>query len=400
MLQRLRYLEKIRPYYDNYRIKLITGIRQSGKSVLMRQMRDELEAQEKKVVYLDFSDATVARECMDVRRIPGYIGSRWKKRGKKRKCYVFLDSVQKIPNWSLACQILLLSKMSVFVAGNGAPLLTPEAERDLSGNYVEFHVRPFVYKELRDYADELGREVSVNDYVQYGGFPKRIEYDDREEMLRYLDGVGVDAVRDAIGGCKIQREAVFQSMADFLMTSIGKAPSANAVHARLKEEGLTCSINTVMKYMDYMETAGIIHRVPFYSARTGGKLESRAKIYAGDVAFHTVRMPQDADLAYNMENVVYNELVNMGYTLSAYAHKGGDVSFLAEKNGREYLVQVAERVAKKRVREKEFRPLNKLDNARKKILITTDEKDYSTSTVEHIRLKDFLMMEDLRGTSV
>ena len=91
------------------------------------------------------------------------------------------------------------------------------------------------------------------------------------------------------------------------------------------------------------------------------------------------------------------ELVNMGYTLSAYAHKGGDVSFLAEKNGREYLVQVAERVAKKRVREKEFRPLNKLDNARKKILITNDEKDYSTSTVEHIRLKDFLMMEDLRG---
>ena len=397
MLQRLRYLEKIRPYYDNNRIKLITGIRQAGKSVLMGQMRDELEAQGKKVVYLDFADAAVARECMDARKIPGYIGSRWKRRGKKRKCYVFLDSVQKIPNWSRACQLLLLSKMSVFVAGNGAPLLTPEAEKDLAGNYIEFRVRPFVYKELRDYAAELGREASVKDYVQYGGFPKRIEFDDKEEMLRYLGGVGADAVWDAVVGCKIQKEAAFQSMADFLMTSNGQTLSANAVHARLKEEGLVCSINTVMKYMGCLETACIIHRLPFYSARAGGKLESRAKLYDEDVALNTARQPQDADFTRNMENVVYNELVNMGYKLFAYTHKSGIVDFLAEKGGREYFVQVAESVSKKKEREKEFRLLNKLENSRKKILITNDEKKYSTSVVEHIRLKDFLMMEDLQG---
>ena len=112
-----------------------------------------------------------------------------------------------------------------------------------------------------------------------------------------------------------------------------------------------------------------------------------------------LRRPKgSADSAANLENIVYNELIYMGYTLSAYAHRGGEsIDFLAEKDGREYFVQAAESIAEKGEREKKLRLLNKLDNSRKKLIITNDEEDYSTSVVEHIRLKDFLTMEDLRG---
>ena len=396
MLQRIRYLEQIRPFYDSECVKIITGVRHAGKSVLMGQIRDELAGKGKKTLYLDFADPAIASEYRDAQSVFGYIGSRWKRRGKQPVCYVFLDGVQNLADWSIVCRILLLSKVSLFVAGSGAPLLTTEAMRNLSGKYVEFRVRPFVYKELCAYAAEMGKEVPVKDYLLYGGLSRRLDSVDRTEIIRYLGGLNAEALRDAVVGCNIRRETIFRRVADFVLTA-GQSLTANAIHDWLKEEELSCSVNTVMKYLVNLEEACIVRRLTCYSARARRKLEFPVKFYAEDVAFRTVRQPQNVDLARNLENVVYNELVFMGYTLSSYVYQGESIDFLAEKDGREYLVQVAESVAKKREREKEFRLLNKLDNSRKKLIITSDEEDYSTSAVEHIRLKDFLMMKDLRG---
>lgn len=399
MLQRKRYIERVRPLYDNDSIKLITGVRQTGKSVLMRQIRDELEAQGKKIIYIDFADPAIVEECRDVKSISSYIAVHWRRRKARQTCYVFFDDVQKLANWSVVCRTLTLSRVSLFVAGSGAPLLTPETTRNLAGNCAALRVRPFVYKELRDYAAEMGREASVEDYVQYGGFPKRLECADKAEMLRYLSNLDAEAFRDAIVGCKIRRDTVFRRAADFVLTANGQPLSANAVHSRLKKMGVSCSINTVMNYLDNLEAACLVRRLPTYSAFARRNLNTYAKFYDEDVAFHMLRRPKgSADFAANLENIVYNELIYMGYTLSAYAHRGGEsIDFLAEKDGREYFVQVAESIAEKGEREKKLRLLNKLDNSRKKIIITNDEEDYSTSVVEHIRLKDFLTMEDLRG---
>lgn len=399
MLQRKRYIERVRPLYDNDSIKLITGIRQTGKSVLMRQIRDELEAQGKKIIYIDFADPAIAEECRDVKSISSYIAVHWRRRKARQTCYVFFDDVQKLANWSVVCRALTLSRVSLFVAGSGAPLLTTETTRNLAGNCAALRVRPFVYKELRDYAAEMGREAPVEDYVQYGGFPKRLECADKAETLRYLSNLDAEAFQDAIVGCKIRRDTVFRRAADFVLTANGQPLSANAVHSRLKKMGVSCSINTVMNYLDNLEAACLVRRLPTYSALAHRNLNTYAKFYDEDVAFHMLRKPKgSAGSAANLENIVYNELIYMGYTLSAYAHRGGEsIDFLAEKDGREYFVQAAESIAEKGEREKKLRLLNKLDNSRKKIIITNDEEDYSTSVVEHIRLKDFLMMEDLRG---
>lgn len=352
MLQRMRYLEQIRSFYDSDCVKMITGVRHAGKSVLMEQMRNELEEQGKKTFYLDFANPAVANECGDAQRLFGYIGSRWKRRGKQRKCYVFLDSVQNLANWSSICRILMFSNVSLFVAGNGAPILTKEAAQILDGKYVEFRVRPFVYKELCAYAAELGKEAPVEDYLRYGGFPKLLECVNRADMLRYLGGLNAEALRDAVVGCNIRKNSIFQRVADFVLTA-GQAFTANVIHGWLKKEELSCSINTVMKYLDNLEEACLVSRLSCYSLRARRRLKFPVKFYAEDVGFHTVRQSQDVNLACNLENIVYNELIYMGYTLSAYAHRGGEsIDFLAEKDGREYLVQVAESVAEKRERER------------------------------------------------
>ena len=126
------------------------------------------------------------------------------------------------------------------------------------------------------------------------------------------------------------------------------------------------------------------------------QLDFYTKLYNEDVAFNTIRQINNRfDITHNLENVVYNELIYMGYSLTVFNINGKEIDFLATKNGKEYFVQVAYSIAENLTYEREFAPFNMTDNSRKKIIITNDEIDYSTSTVQHIKLEDFLFMEDL-----
>ena len=139
-----------------------------------------------------------------------------------------------------------------------------------------------------------------------------------------------------------------------------------------------------------------MRKLPQYSTKAKKQLEFYTKLYDEDVAFNSIRQPNNRfDITHNLENVIYNELVYMGYNLTVYNVNDKEIDFLAAKNGQEYLVQVAYSVVEESTYKREFAGFNELDNSRKKILITNDENDFSTSTVQHIRLKDFLMMQDL-----
>ena len=153
-----------------------------------------------------------------------------------------------------------------------------------------------------------------------------------------------------------------------------------------------------MKYIDYLEDAYVVRKLPQYSTKAKKQLEFYTKLYDEDVAFNSIRQPNNRfDITHNLENVIYNELVYMGYNLTVYNVNDKEIDFLAVKNGQEYLVQVAYSVVEESAYKREFAAFNELDNSRKKILITNDENDFSTSTVQHIRLADFLKMNDLKG---
>lgn len=146
----------------------------------------------------------------------------------------------------------------------------------------------------------------------------------------------------------------------------------------------------------YLEEAYVIRKIPQYSTKAKKQLDFYTKLYDEDVVFNSIRqMNNRFDLTHNLENVVYNELVFMGYSLNVFNINGKEINFIAAKNGKEYLIQVAYSVAEDSTYEREFAPFAAIDNSRKKILITNDENDFSTSTVQHIRLKDFLLMQEL-----
>ncbi len=151
-----------------------------------------------------------------------------------------------------------------------------------------------------------------------------------------------------------------------------------------------------MKYLSYLEEAYVIRKVPQYSAKSKRELAFYAKIYNEDVSFNSVRQRKGRfDLTHNLENIVYNELIYMGYDISVFTKGNREIDFLAVKGGKEYLVQVSYSIAEESTYEREFALFNTLDQSRKKIIITNDDMDYSTSTVEHIPLKIFLSMTSL-----
>ena len=237
--------------------------------------------------------------------------------------------------------------------------------------------------EIMEYAQELGRNVSINDYLVYGGFPKRFEFKGQEEMLRYLNDLDETIVmNDIINRYNIRKRDLFKKLVNYVLISNARIFSSNSVHNYLKSQMIDCSVNTVLNYLSYLEEAYIVRRIPQFSTKAKKQLDFYVKLYDEDVAFNSIRQPNNRfDLTHNLENVVYNELVYMGYALTVYNVADKEIDFLAVKNGQEYLIQVAYSVVEESTYKREFAAFDVLDNSRKKILITNDENDFSTSTV-------------------
>ncbi|MDE7210633.1 MAG: DUF4143 domain-containing protein [Lachnospiraceae bacterium] len=202
-------------------------------------------------------------------------------------------------------------------------------------------------------------------------------------------------INDLVRRYKIRKENLFRNLVNYVLRSNGRVFSAKSIRDYIKEQE-TCSVNTIMKYLAYLEEAYIIESVKQYSTRTKSELNYFVKIYNADVAFNSLRcMDNRFDLTHNMENIVYLELVYMGYDICVYNHAGKEIDFLAQSGNKKYFVQVAYSVAEDKAYTREFAAFKDIDNLSQKILITNDEIDYSTSTVRHIKWKDFLVMDSL-----
>ena len=394
MIIRSHYIDQIRPFYESDLIKVITGIRRCGKSVILSQIADEFRSAGKAVLSLNFETLEYSSAIPDAKALVSTVKEHIP---SDRKLYVFLDEVQLVKDWNIACRSLRLENISLFITGSNSRLLSKEFTKELSGRYVSFCVRPFVYKEIIDYANQLGKEYSVADYLVFGGFPKVIELPDKTSIEQYLNDLNQTIIiNDIMNRYRIRKTELFKRLVNYVLVSNARIFSANSVQHYLSSEKLGCSINTVMKYLSYLEEAYVIRKVPQYSTKAKRELSFYAKIYDEDVSFNTIRQHKGRyDLTHNLENIVYNELIYMGYEVTVFTKGNQEIDFLATGNGKEYLIQVAYSVAEDSTYDREFALFNKLDQSRRKILITNDAVDYSTSTVEHIALPEFLMMNSL-----
>lgn len=394
MITRTHYINQIRPFFESDLIKVITGIRRCGKSVILSQIAEEYRSKGQAVLYINFESLEYSAAIPDATTLVSYVRERL---SPTQKLYVFLDEVQLVDGWNIACRSLRLENLSLFISGSNSKLLSKEFTKELSGRYVSFCVRPFVYKEICAYASQLGKSYAISDYLLYGGFPKVIEFSDKASILQYLHDLNQTIIiNDIMNRYNIRKTELFKRLVNYVLISNARIFSANSVQHFLSSEKLSCSINTVMKYLSYLEEAYVIRKVPQFSSRSKRELAFFAKIYDEDVSFNTIRQRNGRfDLTHNLENIIYNELIYMGYEVAVFTKGEQEIDFLASKDGKEYLVQAAYSIAAESTYEREFSLFNSLDQSRKKMIITNDDVDYSTSTVEHIKLKNFLLMNSL-----
>lgn len=394
MIVREKYLNKIRGFYESDLIKIIVGIRRSGKSIILEQIMNEIKQKSNNIIYLNFEDERVVSNIYDDEKLLKYV----EENRKEGKCYIFLDEIQEITNWNLAVKTLRLYNNSVFITGSNSKLLSKEYTDAFSGRYVSFRVRPFVYKEILEYSKELKKEVSISDYLIWGGFPKRFEFNNND-MITYLTDLNNSIiVKDLIVRFKIKNEELFKRIINYVLVSNSRVFSSRSIETYLKSNNIKGSINTIIKYLEYLERAYVINRIKPYSRKSKEELEYYYKIYNEDVSFNSLRCFNNRyDLSHNLENIVYNELIYMDYDLKVLNNEnnGKEIDFIAAKDGKEYYIQVAYSVEDEKAYNREFSAFANIDNNQKKILITNDEIDYSTSTVTHLKLKDFLLLDSL-----
>ena len=391
MISREHYLQQIRPFYESNLVKIVTGIRRCGKSVIMDQIETELRQSGKKTLMLNFEDRSVSALITTVDELIDYISQYL----GKEKLYVFLDEVQKIEQWNVACRTLRLKNVSLFITGSNSKLLSKEFTKELSGRYVAFRVRPFVFLEIQEYVKELQHDYSISDYLVFGGFPQAIEFPTKQARLRYLNDLDdTIVINDILNRYKIRKDNLFRRLVNYIMISNARIFSANSVQKFLKGQGFECSLNTILKYLSYLEEAYVISPIRQYSTKAKRELKYYQKLYVEDVSFNSIRQTDGHwDITHNLENIVYNELLYRGFNLFVFREGSQEVDFLAEKNNRQYLIQVAYSIAEESIYRREFALFNKLDQTREKIIITNDDFDFSTSTVRHINLKEFLINE-------
>lgn len=393
MIKREHYIKEVREFYSSDLIKIITGIRRCGKSVILGQIMAEVKQKSDNVIYLTFENKSTQLSIPDANAVIDYV----RNKRKTGLCYVFLDELQVIDDWAEACKTLRLENCSLFITGSNSKLLSSEFTKQLSGRFVAFRIRPFVYKEIIEYSKELGTEPTIMDYLVYGGFPNRFEFKTKEAQIKYLNDLDdTIVINDLIARYKIKKEELFKRLVNFVLKSNSRIFSAKSIYDYVNKNIMSCSINTIMKYLDHLKEAYVIDTINQYSTKVKRELEFYVKIYNADVALNSIRcLDNRFDLTHNLENVVYNELLYMGYKVNVFDNNGKEIDFIASKGNMKYLVQVAYSVAEEKAYNREFEAFYNLDNSMQKILITNDEIDYSTSIVRHIKLKDFLLMNSL-----
>ncbi len=393
IIKREKYLKQIREFYDSDLIKVITGIRRSGKSIILQEIMEEIKNKSNNVIYLNFEKTADISKAGTASLLVQYIQDN----RKEDKCYVFLDEVQEVEDWQVAVKDLRIDNCSVFITGSNSKLLSGEITKYLSGRFVSFRVRPFVYKEILEYSKNIGKVVDPNSYLVWGGFPGRLEAATIEGTIQYLNDLDSTIVlNDLINRYKIKKQAIFIKIVNYILINNARIFSIRSIHKYIKNDYPEISTATVAKYVDYLKQAYIIDEIPQYSTKAKRELSFYGKIYNADVALNSIRISDGRyDLDHNLENIVYNELIYMGYDLTVFSNNGREIDFRATKDGKTYFIQVAYSVSDPKAYDREFEAFKNLDNANIKILITTDPIDYSTSTVRHIKFSDFLTMESL-----
>lgn len=395
-LKREMYLKQIRPYYDSDIIKVITGVRRCGKSMLLDEIKDELLVQgisSDKIIYLNLEDMDY-EYIVNASDLNKEIKSRISDNGKY---YIFLDEVQHVKDFEKALASFRATlEVSLFVTGSNSTLLSGELATLLTGRTVEFEILPFSFYEMKQYYElnnlYWSEDLFMN-YLKWGGFPLRFDYKDDEAIHRYLSNLYKSIVsRDIIGKSKSKDKSSFMDISLYILANAGKEFSVDNIVKAYKKNGKEISKRTVYNYLERMKKAYLIHGAGRYNITGKSALSNREKQYAVDMGFRTINTNTiNYEDTFFLENIIYNELLTRGYTVFAGKTYKGEIDFVAIKGGKKCFIQVTYLLASEETIKREFGAYSSITDASPKYVMSLDKIDLSHDGIVHLNIIDFLL---------
>lgn len=397
MIIRENYLKRIRGFYHKDLIKVITGIRRCGKSVLLMQIMEELQNEgisKSQIIYLNFEDYDYAyiRTGQDLHE---YVKQRI---NTEDKFYLFFDEIQVIPEFERVINSLRMKyNTSIFITGSNGKLLSGELATFLSGRYVSFSIYPFSFAEvceLKGIKKEQVTDKLLQDYMVWGGLPQRFLLDNEEQTKTFLrDVYDTIVLRDIVQRAGIKDIELFGRVMEYLVCNLSQIFSVQSMTDYFLSINRKVSKETIYNYLEHITSSLIMSRASRYDIRGKRILTKMDKYYLTDMGLGRIRNSGfKLEMGALLENIVYNELLIRGYEVYVGKTRNGEIDFVTIKDNQKEYYQVAYYLYDEKVIEREFGAFANVPDNFPKYVLSFDKMDFSREGIIHKNILDFLLV--------
>ena len=399
MKNRDLYLNQLIQFKDKKLIKVITGLRRSGKSTLLSLFENHLitsGVDRNNIIRMNF-ESFEFDEITNYKELHTYINERILDPNKRH--YILLDEVQQVSSWERVINSFLVdANVDIFITGSNAYLLSSELSTLLSGRYVEIKMQPLSFKEYLEFLDsdkEMSLPEKFNQYLEYGGLPTIVELLDNPDTIGpFLEGIyNTVLMKDVIERNGVRDAALLESILKFIAANIGSIVSTKKISDYLTSSGRKTTSDTIDNYLKMLENAFIIYKANRYDLKGKMFLKTLEKYYIVDIGIRNKLIGlRNTDYGHVLENIVYLELLRRGYEVTIGKIGSLEVDFVASKPNEKIYYQVSATIMDEKTRERELRPLESISDNYPKYILTMDQtvfNDYSGIRVKNII--DFLL---------
>lgn len=405
MIFRDYYFDKIKKFIDKEQIKVITGIRRSGKSTLLRLLENELYKRginEEQVIYINF-ESFAFTEIQNASSLYAFVKD---KIIKGKRSYLLLDEIQNVEQWEKAINSFKVDFNSdVYITGSNSNLLSSELSTHLAGRFVEIPVFTLSFKEFLIFRKKYLPKKSSSDkndfnqYIRLGGFPviHTVDYDLESTYQVVQDIYSSVILKDTVQRNKIRDVELLERVIRYAFDNIGNTFSGKNVADYFKSQHRKVDINTIYNYLNYLEEAFVLYRVSRYDIKGKEILKTQEKYYVSDVSLiHSKLGFRTSQIAGILENIVYLELKRRGYDVFIGKFGEKEIDFIALKQGKKIYIQVAYKLESKAAIDREFANLLAIKDQFPKYVVSMDDFfEDAMSGIKHLYVTDFLLKKDL-----
>ena len=393
IIERKEYLNRLIRLRGTPDIKIITGLRRSGKSELVRAYMDWIRKNEDaNIIYVDFADLKFD-DLKTYKELYSYCEEQYV---ADKSNVIVVDEVQMCEKFELAINSLYNSrKYDIYITGSNAFLLSSDLSTLFTGRFIEIPVYPFSFSEYCEYYGYDSNTADVLDsYVMNGGLAGSYVYNEKDDKTSYIKDVYTTIIkRDLVDKYGIKEEALLDSLTDYMMDNISNLTSASKVSNVFKQNKVETNHITVGNYMKYLCSAFMFYKVKRYDIRGKKYLETSDKYYLSDLGFRYAMLgTRNMDYGRAYENIVALELLRRGYEIYVGKLYQREVDFVAMKQNEKLYIQVSDNISDPTTLERELAPLKAIKDAYPKVLIAnTSHDDYDIEGIKVLDLTKWLL---------